>query len=148
MREPIGMQSETARINEAWFSSYAAHGHDPNCADIYADLQSMYLLCKSMHMAGLAQSTSAHALTQATRDLCPSLEIIRGPAEHETTPQSTRRYVARQLLTQCSSHSFERRTKKKENIVHGAQCFLGAPLYEILPSLVRFGAPLPHAQHV
>jgi hypothetical protein len=47
----------------------------------YADLQSMYLLCKSMHMAGLAQSTSIHSLTQATRDLCSSLEIIRGPAE-------------------------------------------------------------------
>jgi hypothetical protein len=38
--------------------------------------------------------------------------------------------------------------RKEENIVHGAECFLGAPLTEILPSLVRFGAPLPHAQHV
>jgi hypothetical protein len=75
------MESETIHINDSWRSSYAAHDHDPNCADIYADLQSMYLLCKSMHMAGLAQSTSANSLTQATRDLCPSLEIIRGPAE-------------------------------------------------------------------
>jgi hypothetical protein len=38
--------------------------------------------------------------------------------------------------------------RKEENIVHGAEDFLGAPLTEILPSLVRFGAPLPHAQHV
>jgi hypothetical protein len=38
--------------------------------------------------------------------------------------------------------------KKEENIVHDAKGFLGAPLPEILPSLVRFGAPLPHAQHV
>ena len=55
------MQSETADMNETLFSSYAAHDHDPNCADIYADLQSMYLLCKSMHMAGLTQSI--HSLT-------------------------------------------------------------------------------------
>jgi hypothetical protein len=34
-----------------------------------------------MHMAGLAQSTSANSLTQARRDLCSSLEIIRVPAE-------------------------------------------------------------------
>jgi hypothetical protein len=38
--------------------------------------------------------------------------------------------------------------KKQENIVHGAEGFLGAPLPEMLPSLARFGAPLPHAQHV
>jgi hypothetical protein len=76
MREPIWMETETAHMNETQFISYAAHDHDPNCADIYADLQSMYLLYKSMHMAGLAQSTSAHSLTQATRDLCSSLEII------------------------------------------------------------------------
>jgi hypothetical protein len=75
------METETIHINDSWRSSYAAHDHDPNRADIYADLQSMYLLCKPMHMAGLAQSTSPHSLTQATRDLCPSLEIIRGPAE-------------------------------------------------------------------
>jgi hypothetical protein len=29
---------------------------------------------------------------------------------------------------QRSSPSFEQRTKKEENIVHGAECFLGAPL--------------------
>ncbi len=75
------MDAETDNMDEILFSSYAAHDHDPNRADIYADLQSMYLLCKPMHMAGgLAQSTSTNSLTQATRDLCPSLEIIRGPA--------------------------------------------------------------------
>jgi hypothetical protein len=67
---------------------------------------------------------------------------------HETTAQSTRRYVARKLLPQCSSHSFEQRTRTEDNIVHGAEGTVGAFLWEILPSLVRFGAPLPHAQHV
>ena len=81
MREPMWMGTETAYMNETRLSSYAAHDHDPNCADIYADLQSMYLLCKSMYVAGLAQSTSTHSLTQARRDLCSGLEIIRGPAE-------------------------------------------------------------------
>ena len=75
------MGTETAYMNETRLSSYAAHDHDPNCADIYADLQSMYLLCKSMYVAGLAQSTSTQSLTQARRDLCSGLEIIRGPAE-------------------------------------------------------------------
>jgi hypothetical protein len=68
-------------MNEIRLSSYAAHEHDPNCADIYADLQSMYFLCKSWYMAGFAQSMSTHSLTQATRDMCSSLEIILGPAE-------------------------------------------------------------------
>ncbi len=76
MREPMWMGTETAYMNETLFSSYAAHDHDPNCADIYADLQSMYLLCKSMYVAGLAQSTSTHSLTQARRYLCSSHEII------------------------------------------------------------------------
>jgi hypothetical protein len=38
--------------------------------------------------------------------------------------------------------------RKEENIVHGAEGFLGPPLPEILPSLARSGAPLPHAQHI
>jgi hypothetical protein len=32
--------------------------------------------------------------------------------------------------------------------VHVAEGFLGPPLPEILPSLARSGAPLPHAQHI
>ena len=51
---------------------------------------------------------------------------------HETAAQSTRRYVDRKLLPQRSSNSFERRAKKEENIVHGAECFSGAPLPEML----------------
>jgi hypothetical protein len=74
------METGTAHMNETRFSPYAAHDHDPNVLT-YADLQSMYLLCKSMYVAGLAQSTSTHSLTQARRDLCSGLEIIRGPAE-------------------------------------------------------------------
>jgi hypothetical protein len=92
----------------------------------------MYLLCKSMHMAGLVQSTSANSLTQATRNLCPSLEIIRGPAE--------RSRIMRQQLKAQEDMSLETfiaafiafvgtKTKKKENIVHGPDGFLGAPLY-------------------
>ncbi len=71
------METETVHINMAWFSSYAAHGHDPNCADIYVDLQSMYLLCKSKHMAGLAQSTSIHSLTQASAQALKSFEDLQ-----------------------------------------------------------------------
>ena len=32
--------------------------------------------------------------------------------------------------------------------MHVAEGFLGPPLPEILPSLARSGAPLPHAQHI
>jgi hypothetical protein len=145
------MGTETAHMNETLLSSYAAHDHDPNCADIYADLQSMYLLCKSMHMAGFAQSTSTHSLTQARTDLCSSLEVIQGPAERS-------RIMKQQLKAQAdmSIGNFYRsvhrirsnKDKKEENIVHGAECFLGAPLPEFLPSLARSGAPLPHAQHI
>jgi hypothetical protein len=48
----------------------------------YADLQSMYLLCKSMHMAGSAKQHE-HKLPHTSNkgNLCSSLEIIRGPAE-------------------------------------------------------------------
>jgi hypothetical protein len=141
------MGNETAHTNETQFSSYAAHDHDPNVLT-YADLQSMCLLCKSMHMAGLAQSTSAHSLAQARRDLCYHLRACGAFTNHDTTAQSTRRYVDRKLLLQRSSHSFKQRTKKEENIVHGTENFLGTPLPENQPSLARFGAPLPHAQHV
>ena len=69
MREPMWMGTETAYMNETRLSSYAAHDHDPNCADIYADLQSMSLLCKSWYMAGFEQSTSTHFLTQSKKGL-------------------------------------------------------------------------------
>ncbi len=124
------MGTETADMNETLFSSYAAHDHDPNCADIYADLQSMYLLCECMHMAGLAQSTSKHSLTQATRDVCSSLEIIRGPAERS-------RIMRQQLKAQedmslgnvyRSVHRIRsnKEHRKEENIVHGAEGTVGA----------------------
>ncbi len=62
--------------------------------------------------------------------------------KHETTAQSTRK-----LLAQRSLQSFEQKNTN-EHIVHGAEGFLGACLWVFLPSLVGFGAPLPHAQHV
>ncbi len=58
-------------------------------------------------------------------------------------------WLSRKTETETSgkSHSFEHGTKY-QYIKHGAECFLGALLPDILPSLVGFGAPLPHAQHV
>jgi hypothetical protein len=142
------MGTETADMDETQISSYAAHDHDPNRADIYADLQSMYLLCKCMHMAGLAQSTSAHSLTQATRDLCSSLKTIQGPAERSRIMRQQLKAQERMSLGNFyrSVHRIRSNKghRKEENMVHGAECFLGAPLPEILPSLVRFGAPLQH----
>jgi hypothetical protein len=50
----------------------------------------------------------------------------------------------RKLLQQRSSHSFEQRKKKEENIVHGAEGFLGAPLPENPPSLVQLARLCQH----
>jgi len=60
MREPIWIETERPLCVP---TSYAAHDYDPN-AQTYADLQSMYLLCQSLYMAGFAQSTHTHCLTQ------------------------------------------------------------------------------------
>jgi hypothetical protein len=83
-----------------------------------------------MHMAGFAQSTSTHSLTQARTDLCSSLEVIQGPAERS-------RIMRQQLKAQAdmSIGNFYRSVhrirsnkehRKEENIVHGAEGTVGA----------------------
>jgi hypothetical protein len=71
--------------------SYAAHDYEPSMLT-YADLPSMYLLCKSLYTVGFAQGTNIHFLSQR-RDLCSNLEIIQGPAERSLI-------MKRQLKTQ------------------------------------------------
>ncbi len=59
------MENETAHMNGTRFSSYVAHDHDPY-ALTYADLQSMYLLCK-IHAYGRLGTKHEHTLPHTSK---------------------------------------------------------------------------------
>ncbi len=69
----------------------------------HADLQSMYLLCKSLCMAGFAQSTK-HKLPLARRTCVQALKSYENLANHETTFQThthTHTQMQRALCLWC-----------------------------------------------
>ena len=137
------MESETIHIKDSWCSSYAA-------LQIVLTYMQIFKACTFSANPCIWQAAwrkaRAHTPSHKQQGTCAqalkSFEDLQSVHESRTAPQSTRTYVARKLLPQCSSHSFEQRTRTEKNMVHGAEDFLGAPPPEILPSLVRFGARL------
>jgi hypothetical protein len=151
MREPIWMETETAHMNETQFISYAAHDHDPNCADICRSskhVPSLQIIVYGRLCTKARAHTPSHMQEGTCAQALKSFEDLH--SVHESRDNSSKhKNVCRCKPFTAASIAFVRtRNKKRRNIVHGAECFLGAPLPEILPSLARFGAPLPHAQHI
>ena len=136
------METETIHINDSWRSSYAAHDHDLN---VLTYMQ-IFKACPFSVNHGIWQaSNKAQARTSSHKQQGTWTQALKSFEDLHSVHDAWNN--TRKLFAQSSLQWLEQKNTKA-HIVPGAECISGAFLWEILPSLVGFGAPLPHAQHI